>query len=157
MDAASGETRLLSSDTVVAFFWSPDGDKILTISVPKQDGLGKQYEVNNQKDRRLARLSPSTAPQPVQMHRHTFQINVIDVESGEGRHLIETALSPIFMTQFIPYFDQYARSHQLWSPDSSAFVLPIVTERISDITVVDARNGRTTSLTEGSIAFWSRQ
>ena len=71
--------------------------------------------------------------------------------------LLNTGLSSAFMSQFIPYFDQYAFSHQLWSPDSNTFVLPLRSGRQSEVTLVDARNGRTTPLAEGSIGFWSRQ
>lgn len=158
MDAQTGDTRLLSTDTVLAFFWSPDGRKIITISVPEENNLGPQFEVRNEKGRRLARYaSGSSTLATAQMTPHLFSIKVIDIESGEGLQLLETSLSPIFLTQFLPYFDQYAFSHQIWSPDNNTLVLPISEGRQSEITLVDARNGRTTPLADGSIGFWSRQ
>lgn len=158
VDAQSGDIRLLSPDTVLAFFWSPDGRKIATISIPEQNNLGEQFEVRNEKGRRLARFAPDRAPQPAaQTVPHSFSINVIDVASGEGLQLVESSLSAVFLTQFIPYFDQYAHSHQIWSPDSNSIVLPLTEGRQSEITVVDTRNGRATPLAEGSIGFWSRQ
>ncbi len=158
MDAETGDVRLLSPDTVLAFFWSPDGSKIATISVPQQQELGDTIEVRAQKGRRLSRAFVNHArPQRTQFGPHTFQVNVIDVRSGEGLQLVDTALSPLFLTQFLPYFDQYAFSHQIWSPDSTRLVLPLGAGRGSEITLVDTRNGRTTPLAEGVVGFWSRQ
>jgi TolB protein len=158
MNAETGDVRLLSAETVLAFFWSPDGRKIATISIPDEGLFGEQFEVRNAKDRRLARFAPANArEQAAQLPPHAFRLNVIDVQSGEGLHLMETNLSPIFMTQFLPYFDQYALSHQIWSPDSTSLVLPFVEGRFSELSLVNTRNGRTTRLTGGSIGFWSRQ
>ncbi len=60
------------------------------------------------------------------------------------------------LTQFIPYFDQYARSHRLWSPASDAVVLPLVDDAgTSHITIVPADGSSPRSITEGVAAFWS--
>ncbi len=158
MDAETGDVRLLSSDTVIAFFWAPDGKKIATISVPPSSNLGEQIEVRSGGGRQLISYAADGAAQrPAQFAPHPFFVNIIDVESGESRQLIETGLSPIFLTQFLPYFDQYAFSHQLWSPDSSSLVLPLVNERRRQITLLNVDSGRTTTLAEGNLAFWSRQ
>jgi TolB protein len=157
MDAQTGEVRVLSSDMVLAFFWSPDGRKVATISVQQENNLGEQYEVRGDKTRLLAKYSPENAALPAAQIRppHSFRINVIDVESGEGLQLAEVALSAVFLTQFIPYFDQYAFSHHVWSPDSNALVLPIVEGQFSELSIIDTRNGNVTPLAEGSIGFWS--
>lgn len=158
MDAESGDVRLLSSDTVIAFFWSPDGKKIATISVPPANNLGEQIEVRGGAGRQPVSYTPDGAAQrAAQFAPHPFYITIIDVESGESRQLLETGMSPIFLTQFLPYFDQYAFSHLLWSPDSSSLVLPLVTERQRQITLLDVNDGGTTTLAEGNLAFWSRQ
>ncbi len=158
MDAASGNIRLLSSDLVVAFFWSPDGEKIATISVPTNDRLGEEFEVHDTNESRSIRYLPGRDPlSAAQLRPHTFEINVIDVASGEGLQLAEVSLSSIFLSQFLPFFDQYGFSHNIWSPDSSSLILPVVTNQRSEITVVDTRNGRMIPLAEGRIGFWSRQ
>jgi TolB protein len=158
MDPQTGDIRLLSAETVVAFFWSPDGRKIVAISVPDSGPLGEEFQVRNEKERRLARLDSSSLNQPTaQIPPHSFRVTVIDVESGEGRRILETGFSAIFMTQFLPYFDQYAFSHQIWSPDSASFVLPLANGNPSEVTLIDAESGQTTNLAGGSIAFWSRQ
>jgi TolB protein len=158
MDPQTGDIRLLSAETVVAFFWSPDGRKIVAISVPDSGILGEEFQVRNEKGRRLARLNYGSLSQPAaQLPPHSFRVSVIDVESGEGRRILETGFSTIFMTQFLPYFDQYAFSHQIWSPDSASFVLPLVDGNSSEVTLIDAESGQTTKLADGSIGFWSRQ
>ncbi|MFN2136896.1 MAG: hypothetical protein ACK2UK_13135, partial [Candidatus Promineifilaceae bacterium] len=120
MDAESGNVRLLSSDTVLAFFWSPDGSKIMTLSLPAQPNrYGEEFQVRDNRPRRLARYAGTAEPAPVQFSPHTFRINVVDVESGEGKELLEATLSPFFLAQFIAFFDQYALSHTIWSPDST--------------------------------------
>ena len=156
MDAKTGDVRVLSSDVVLAFFWSPDGRKIATISVPQEKEFGKQYEVRGDKARRMVKYAAESPLPAAQVGpAHTFQINVIDVKSGEGLQLTEASLSAVFMTQYIPYFDQYAFSHHVWSPDSNALVLPVTEGMQSEIAIIDTRSGRVTPLAEGSIGFWS--
>jgi len=45
-----------------------------------------------------------------------------------GRDPIAAVVDPgqLFIDQFLLYFDQYALSHHLWSPDSSSFLMPVV-------------------------------
>lgn len=155
LDPASGETRMLSTDTVLAFFWSPDGEKIATISLPAAPLLGEQFEVRGDDGRQFVRYG--AAPQPVQRPGHTFRISVIDVRSGAGQSLTEQTLAPLFLAQFLPYFDQYALSHNIWSPASDALVLPVVEDRERQIVVLDTEDGRMETLGEGQAAFWTRQ
>lgn len=43
----------------------------------------------------------------------------VNVESGE-QHLITTfEPADLFVNQFLPFFDQYALSHRIWSPDGT--------------------------------------
>jgi len=126
--------------------------------VPDGGPLGEEFEVRIEKDRRLARHLSGAAEAPAaQIASNSFHIIVIDVESGQALWRLESGLSTIYLTQFLPYFDQYAFSHQIWSPDSAALVLPLVQEDAVEITRIDADDGQTTKLADGSIAFWSRQ
>jgi TolB protein len=65
--------------------------------------------------------------------------------------------TPLFLSQFLPFFDQYALSHRLWSPDSNALVLPIMVDGRAQIIVVDAERGEARRLANGISAFWSQQ
>jgi TolB protein len=79
------------------------------------------------------------------------------VAAGTGRHLAAFTPTVLFLVQFLPYFDQYALSHRLWSPDSEALVLPMQDSGTNRVFVVPASGGRARALAEGSIAFWSQQ
>lgn len=154
MDTATGEMRLLSSNLVLAFFWSPDGKQIFTISVPNNGSLNGGVEVRETKSGHLARRQAAPA---LQSMPHQFMLSVIDVESGTGLELAEVTLPTIFLSQFLVFFDQYALSHNLWSPDSEQIVLPIVADRENQIVVFSAKSGRMHQVGNGHMAFWSKQ
>ena len=154
IDAETGAMRVLSSNLVLAFFWSPDGQKIVTISVPYNAAFEGDVEVRNTKLRHFAKNNMGTV-KPVQSNAHTFSIAVINVEDGSGLELSEVNLPTGFLTQFLVFFDQYALSHTIWSPQSDAIVLPIVANNESQLTVIKTDSGRMHSIGAGRIAFWS--
>ncbi len=148
LDVATGQTRLLTRQTVLAFFWSPDGRSIAYITVNgtiEDDGINALA-----KTRRLARLA-----RPAQQTQGFLTLSVVDVASGQGLRLLDFEPTIVFLTQFLPFFDQYALSHSLWSPDSSALVLPVREEGGNVILVVPTGGGRPSRLAEGDVAFWS--
>ncbi len=145
MDAETGETRLLSRETVLAFFWSPDGRYIAAITgdaVP--EGIIAEGNGRN-------RLSKSAQQHPA----ITLNVSLIDTDTGEKRFL--TAFEPTltFITQFLPFFDQYALSHRLWSPASDAIVLPSRDGDTNNILVVPI-TGDPQRLASGDMPFWSQ-
>lgn len=150
MDAATGETRLLTADTVLGFFWSPDGSKIAYISIALNDlgGMDARAPLET-KPRHLARMA--------QQNPHQFTLSVVDVDTGAGLRLADFTPTPLFLAQFLPYFDQYALSHRVWSPLSDAVLLPIMDGREPKIMVVPSSGGQMREIGEGSIAFWSHQ
>jgi TolB protein len=87
---------------------------------------------------------------------------VVDVESGEETLLSTLEPVDIFVNQFLPFFDQYAKSHRIWSPDSDALVLPVMRPlpsgaRMPKICVIPAvpEAGRMREVADGVMAFWS--
>jgi TolB protein len=64
----------------------------------------------------------------------------IDVEAGElvpnvwdGSDVVRYpgfVPSSTFVSEYLPFWDQYSRSLSLWSPDSDAFVVPDASDRI---------------------------
>jgi TolB protein len=147
MDAATGEARLLSRDVVLAFFWSPDGRYMATITL-ESENEGTIAAANKQ-----LRLS-----KPAQQSHPALNLNLIliDAASGERRRLLSFQPTFSFITQFLPYFDQYALSHRLWSPQSDALVLPIQDDEVSRIAVIPI-NGELRFLADGDMPFWSQQ
>lgn len=80
----------------------------------------------------------------------------VDVETGAIGFGREVRLSDLVLTQFVPFVDQYARSHRVWSPASDAIVLPLQDEnRASHVTIVPADGSPERRIAEGVAAFWS--
>jgi Tol biopolymer transport system component len=168
---ATGELRLLTTETVIAFFWSPDGRSIAYFSADSGDaGKIEVYaprrntQVNiNQLPAQGVRASPDWAwtavslSTPAQQQFHRFQLSVMDVASGTGLRLLTFQPSLPFLTQFLPFFDQYSLSHRLWSPDSRSLLLATTDNGVQRIFVVPISGGDPRPLSEGEIAFWSHQ
>lgn len=90
VDAETQQTRELSDRPVLAFYWSPDGQKLAFLTLDTINGrIGLRWNVWDGQDvRQYAGFFPS-------------------------QELLEN---------YLPFFDQYAQSHRIWSPKSDAFV-----------------------------------
>lgn len=90
VDAETQQTRELSDRPVLAFYWSPDGQKLAFLTLETVKGhIGLRWSVwDGQATRQYAGFFPS-------------------------QELLEN---------YLPFFDQYAQSHRIWSPNSDAFV-----------------------------------
>ena len=86
-DGSSQTTAV--SEPLVAFFWSPDGEKIAYIT----------HDVE----------------------RRSFTWKYVDRSGGEPVQLAEFVPSEEFIVM-VSFFDQYAHSNSVWSPDSSQIV-----------------------------------
>lgn len=150
MDGASGETEILFRDRVAAFFWSPDGRYIAAFALP-----------NSQNDTINAAWTPAKTgvalAKPAQQVLPTLRLIVFDVASGTGLERLTFTPTITFLTQLMPFFDQYALSHRLWSPAGDALVLPILEDGRSQIYVIPAHGGQPRFLAVGSMPSWSQQ
>lgn len=121
----------------LAFFWSPVGDKIAWIGL---DALSRSMD-----------------------------LTVIPVEgtqvAGESRQLFQFSPTGELFT-LLSFFDQYAYSHSLWSPDGSALVVagtdgPEPGRRNGSgphggqVYVVDVGTGEARRIASGKVAVWS--
>jgi WD40 repeat protein len=149
MDAASGEVRTLLGGTVIAFFWAPDGKTIAAIEVPAP-GDDKVASVD-----RVALIS-STPGQAAAAPRVKLRLAFVNVESGAIRSHWSFAVSDVFVDQLLPYFDQYALSHRLWSPDGTSIAIPVVADDGTDqLMVVQADGTGARVVADGVAGFWS--
>jgi TolB protein len=180
MDAASGAVRTLLDGSVISFFWSPDGRTIAVLRL--QAGGGAPVAVrpivaaaaftpgavtaaaspspatSSEPDASApaasvgpaASASPTAQPGP---ELHLLFVNVADGAIRSDRVVRPTGH---FVNQFLPYFDQYALSHRVWSPDSRSVLLPLVDARGRDqlfILPADGSDGPPTL--DGRSGFWS--
>ena len=152
LDVATGEERVISTRTVLAFFWSPDGRQIAFITIANDMEDEGIYAGAMEKSRGAGRLV--SLPQ-AQFGQGFLTLSVFDIEAEEGLRLLDFEPTIPYLAQFLPYFDQYALSHRIWSPDSRAIVLPVREESGNSILIVPTIGGRPYPLASGDIAFWS--
>lgn len=90
VDVDSRRTREITGNPVLAFYWSPSGDKLAYLGLEFVEGrLGLRWYVwDGQQSTPYAAYFPSR----------------------------------IYLDSYLPFFDQYAQSHRIWSPDGDAFV-----------------------------------
>ncbi len=150
VDPVNNEIHRLTSDNVVAFFWSPDGRSIAYFTFSDQDFGAVRALAQPLKSNHRARIQS-------QAEQLTMDLWIVDVDSQDKRLLLKFSPSVAFAHQFLPYFDQYALSHRIWSPDSDALIIPILEEGVSHIAVVRLDREEIDVLSTGEIAFWSQQ
>jgi TolB protein len=146
LDAGTGAVRTLLDAFEIAFFWAPDGKTIaaLQVDVPGGGGLASANAVL------AASESPSPSP------GFGLHLRFVDVASGAIRSERQVELSDVFVSQLLPFFDQYALSHRIWSPDSASIALPLVgAGGVSQIFVIRADGSDFRRVADGTAAFWS--
>ncbi len=150
VDPIINEIRTLTSDNIVAFFWSPNGRSIAYFTFSNHDfGAVQAYSPVGKNDHR-ARIQR-------QVDELTLDLWIVDVDSQQKRLLLNFSPSRTFTHQFLPFFDQYALSHRIWSPQSDALTIPILEDGVSHIAIVYLNRTEIQLLSSGEIAFWSQQ
>jgi TolB protein len=153
-DAVSGAVRTVLEGRVVAFFWSPDGRTIAALRIGA-NGPGVD-EARSPVAPVIARLRGTVAgvvatdPSGIDLH-----LSFVDIAGGTGSER-DVRVSNLFAFQLIPYFDQYALSHRLWSPDSRSIALPVADgDSPTRIVVIPADGSPPVRVAEGVSGFWS--
>ncbi len=59
-----------------------------------------------------------------------------------------------WLGQFLPFFDQYARSHRVWSSGGDAVVLPMRDADGLPVVTVVGLDGTTSVIGRGDMPFW---
>ena len=153
LEVAGGNRRLLSDDIVIAFWWSPDGRYLAALSLVGGGAPGGAIGSAAGSELRVLNASPDALP--VQQGRPPLlALKLIEVDSGVVTPWAVVTVSPLFYGQYLPFFDQYARSHSLWSPASDAIVLPVLDDAgVSTITVFGV-DGSVRELVAGDMPAW---
>ena len=157
LDAADGLLEPLVEDVALAFFWSPDGDKLAYVApAPAPDvqrvqvaGLALQTQLP---------IMQRTDGAPIQQGAVRLSLGVVDLTAPDGerdRTIATFTPSLAFVDQFLPFFDQYAQSHRVWAPTSDALVLPVVgIDGVTRVTVFGL-DGSQRPLAQGDMPFWN--
>ncbi|MDX1690038.1 MAG: hypothetical protein R3290_03335 [Acidimicrobiia bacterium] len=69
--------------------------------------------------------------------------------------LLEAVPTPLFVRDYLPFFDQYARSQTFWSPASDAVAIPAVVDGRPGIWVVEP-GGEPVRVADGEMVSWGR-
>ena len=143
LDPGTGAVRTLLDGAVVSFWWSPDGQTIAALRVQRVGGG--------------ASPSPSDAAAAPSATAPTNEIRLLFVDVATGDITAQPIVQPgqVFIDQLLPYFDQYAVSHDLWAPDSSSMLLPIVDPAGLPKVASIPRDGSAPVELDGVIGFWS--
>jgi TolB protein len=84
-----------------------------------------------------------------------LRLSFVNVETGTIRSHWTFAISDVFIEQVLPYFDQYALSHHVWSPDGATIALPVVADGSERVMVVRADGSGARRVADGLEGFWS--
>ena len=144
LETTSGRVRVLLPGTVVGFFWAPDGRTIaaLQLAAPGDDKVADAG----------GGIGPFAATSGF-----ALSLTFVDVASGGVRSRQAVRVADLFVNQVLPYFDQYALSHGIWSSDSATIALPLVDDTdTTGVVVLHADGSAAQRVSDGVAAFWSR-
>lgn len=145
LDSMTGEVIVQSdSDEVLAFFWAPDSSKIAFLT---HRLLLEGFDAKAEPNARLASLAQDVG----------FAWSVLDVTTGEVTNGAAFQATQGFI-YILSFFDQFAQSHSIWSPDSRYLVYA---EALGDereiVQVLDTQDlgAAPMLIAEGSLGIWS--
>lgn len=149
----SEQVQRVSAEAVVGFFWAPDGRQIAYFTIatspdPAESGLPASA-TNGRFKGEWPFLAEET-PAPLELGLH-----LVDINQATTRTLAVLTPSQPFLYQFLPFFDQYAKSHAIWSPHSDALVVPVEIDGQPEVWVIQADGSSVRRVAFGTMATWS--
>jgi TolB protein len=129
---------------VLSFFWSPDSQKIafITLSTPPGSSVTQNGVL--------------AAPNPQEQRQLAVAWSVLDLATGDVNRY-EGFIPTAEMVYFFTYFDQFAQSHRVWSPDSRYLVYSdLLEDNAALIRVQDTQSVLPPfTIGEGVLGIWS--
>ncbi len=148
VDAVSGEQISRSAATgVLAFFWSPDSRHIAYVTLANEPGSITASDVKTD----LAKMAAQGQELP------GLSWSVLDVETRLAWRS-GSFMPTRDMIYLLSFFDQFAQSHRVWSPDSRHIVYSEMTaENRPVISIIDTTQQVPVplSVADGFIGVWS--
>jgi dipeptidyl aminopeptidase/acylaminoacyl peptidase len=145
LDSVTGQSLMQTPvGGIYAFFWSPDSSKIAYVTLASPPG-----SINAIRQNGAERLAKQTA--------NGLSWSVVNTADGSTRRY--GAFVPTReMVYMLRFFDQFAQSHRIWSPDSQHLLYSELTsDNRSTIVLLDTTRSDSLPLAiaEGLIAVWS--
>jgi TolB protein len=134
LDTQTGEQVAMPGREVLAFFWAPDSNQMAYIAIDTgNNGPGAK------------RIQPG-------IPQLQWRVYSVDTEANVG---YASFLPSEDMTYYLSFFDQFARSHRLWSADSRYLVFGERTNSGERVSLIDITgDGRAQTITEGGIGIF---
>ena len=175
---AGGVTNVVASVPGGAYFTaSPDGQRIAVLAAPRDD-VGQSVFAQQAPVLPAGRLSVVDADDGSFVEvdagvvvaflwdptgERLLVLEVVDGgaffwrvwEDGESQVFAEFTPSPELLRDLVPFFDQYAQSMTLWSPDGDAFVFPGAVGGEPGIWRQDLSSGSPARVSGGTWVAWS--
>ncbi|GIV83679.1 MAG: hypothetical protein KatS3mg052_0686 [Candidatus Roseilinea sp.] len=144
LEVNTGAKKVISNKPVVAFFWSPDGQRIASFSSASATDIPQGFKGFD-----------FTPPLDVPY----MLLETINPEDGNARGLFYFAPTAAFQ-RLAAEFDRYSRSVTIWSPDSRKLVFTLTygnANSTRDYVLETEASGSINPrvLGNGSLAFWS--
>jgi len=76
-------------------------------------------------------------------------------EDGDTVDFEPFAPDPTWFQTIVPFFDQYAQSVSMWSPDGSSFAYPAIVEGAPSVLVQEVTGSQPTVIAQGSWVAWA--
>jgi TolB protein len=148
VDAVSGaQIAATDADNVLAFFWSPDSQRIAYLTRSILEGTFSASVPR----------APLVGGMALAQGKMSLVWSVLDVSANSSQRYV--SFTPTAeMLYYISYFDQFAQSHRLWSPDGHYFLYSeVAADGTSVVSVLDATrlNAIPLVLDEGVFGVWS--
>ena len=140
VDLETDQKITTEEDSVLAFFWSPNGKKLAYFVPVLVDGSG----------------SGSQSDSGQAANQFLLQLNMLDIATNETHELFTYQPTDQFLS-ILPYFDQYNQSVTIWSPDNNNLVLSFLDAEGTPGIAIAAASGQMQPrlLTNGYVAYWS--
>jgi TolB protein len=141
VDANTQQVRASASDTnIVAHFWSPQSDRVAYVVLSRQPDMQQGLRSNGRM--RLGQANP------------VLKWRVLDVKTGTLKE-IATFIPTQDMIYLLTFFDQFARSHSLWSPDGRFIAYGATDDAGKDNVMIVGMTGNPLKVASGTMGIWS--
>lgn len=144
LDVNTGHDRVISDKSVVAFFWSPDGQRLASFNLASPADMDDSFKGFN--------FVPDLPVRPM-------MLETVDPSTGNARGLFMFAPTNAFQ-RLVAEFDRYSRAVNIWAPDSRKLVFTLTygdqsgtRDYVLETEASGSINPRV--LGNGSLAFWS--